>query len=158
MTPSDNATDIVILTHNRLDHLIATVDALEQRTPEPIRITVVDNASGPGAAQLAGRNPRRFHKVILRPTNEHTSAFQHGIDATTSDPYIVTDPDIVVPDLQPSWLARLRGLMDSHPDFGLIGVGLDNANRPPVLDPEVIDPASSSTTRSSRRASARSCR
>jgi glycosyl transferase family 2 len=142
VTPSDIATDIVILTHNRLDHLIATVDALEQRTPEPIRITVVDNASGPELRNWLAANRDRFHKVILRPTNEHTSAFQHGIDATTSDPYIVTDPDIVVPDLQPSWLARLHGLMERHPDFGLIGVGLDNTNRPPVLDPEVIDPAS----------------
>jgi glycosyl transferase family 2 len=136
------ATDIVILSHNRLEHLIATVEALEQRTPEPIRITIVDNASGPETRNWLAANRQRFARVILRAENEHTSAFQHGIDATTSDPYIVTDPDIVVPDLQPSWLARLHGLMERHPDFGLIGVGLDNANRPPVLDPEVIDPAS----------------
>ena len=79
--------------------------------------------------------------MILRPTNEHVSAFQHGIDATTSDPYVVTDPDIVVPDLEPSWLARLHDLMDRHPDFGLIGIGLDQANRPEVLGPEQVDPA-----------------
>jgi hypothetical protein len=132
------ATDIIILTHNRLDHLVATVDALERRTPEPIRITIVDNASGPELRNWLAANRHRFHAVILRSDNEHVAAFQHGIDATTSDPYIVTDPDIVVPDLQPSWLARLRDLMDRHSDFGLIGVGLDQANRPPVLDPEVI--------------------
>ena len=74
MTPSDIATDIVILTHNRLDHLIATVDALEQRTPEPIRITVVDNASGPELRNWLADNRDRFHKIVLRPTNEHTSA------------------------------------------------------------------------------------
>jgi glycosyl transferase family 2 len=135
------ATDIIILTHNRLDHLVATIDALERYTPEPIRITVVDNASGPELRNWLAENRDRLHKVILRADNEHVAAFQHGIDATTSDPYIVTDPDIVVPDLQPSWLARLHGLMARHPDFGLIGVGLDQANRPPVLDPEVIDEA-----------------
>lgn len=134
-------TDIIILTHNRLDHLVATVDALQERTPEPIRITIVDNASGPELRNWLAGNRARFHQVILRPTNEHVPAFQHGIEATTSDPYIVTDPDIVVPDLQPSWLARLHDLMDRHPDFGLIGIGCDLVNRPGVLGPEVIDPA-----------------
>jgi hypothetical protein len=134
-------TDIIILTHNRLDHLIATVDALEASTPEAVRITVVDNASGPELRNWLAANRHRLHNVILRPTNEHVAAFQHGIDATTSDPYIVTDPDIVVPKLEPSWLARLHDLMDRHPDFGLIGIGLDQGNRPPVLGPEEIDPA-----------------
>jgi hypothetical protein len=136
-----NATDIIVLTHNRLDHLVATVEALEARTPEPFRITVVDNASGPDVRNWLAANRGRFARVILRPTNEHVSAFQHGIDATTSDPYVVTDPDIVVPDLEPSWLARLHDLMDRHPDFGLIGIGLDQGNRPAVLGPEEIDPA-----------------
>jgi len=135
------ATDIVILTHNRLDHLEATVDALERHTPEPIRITVVDNASGPELRNWLAANRERFHDVILRPANEYTAAFQHGIDATSSDPFVVTDPDIVVPDLQPSWLAQMLALMERHPDFGLLGIGLEGANRPPVLDPEVIDPA-----------------
>jgi hypothetical protein len=135
-------TDIIILTHNRLDHLIATVDALEARTaPGAFRITVVDNASGPELRNWLAAHRARLHNVILRPTNEHVAAFQHGIDATTSDPYIVTDPDIVVPELEPTWLEHLHSLMDRHPDFGLIGIGLDQANRPPVLGPEEIDPA-----------------
>ncbi|HEU0023998.1 MAG TPA: glycosyltransferase [Thermoleophilaceae bacterium] len=134
-------TDIVILTHDRLDHLVATVEALETRTREPIRITIVDNASGPELRNWLAANAHRFARVILRPTNEHVPAFQHGIDATTSDPYVVTDPDIIVPDLEPSWLARLHDLMERHPDFGLIGIGLDQANRPDVLGPEEVDPS-----------------
>ncbi len=130
-------TDIIILSHNRLEHLVATVEALEDNTPEPIRITIVDNASGPESRNWLSANRHRFERVILRAENEHVAAFQHGIDATLSDPYIVTDPDIVVPDMRPSWLARMHDLMDRHPDFGLIGIGLDNANRPAVLDPEV---------------------
>jgi hypothetical protein len=119
---------------------VATVDALEARTPEPIRITVVDNASGPELRNWLAANRHRFANVVLRPTNEHVPAFQHGIDATTSDPYVVTDPDIVVPDLEPSWLGRLHDLMRRHPDFGLIGIGLDQVNRPEVLGIERVDP------------------
>jgi hypothetical protein len=69
-------------------------------------------------------------------------AFNHGIAATTSDPFVVTDPDVVVPDLEPSWLARMLGMLEKHPDFGLLALGLDPINRPPphVLEPEVIEP------------------
>jgi Glycosyl transferase family 2 len=133
--------DIVMLTHDRLEHLVATVDALEARTPEPYRLTIVDNASGPAVRNWLGENRRRFHRLIMRPTNEHVPAFTHGIAATVSDPFVVTDPDVIVPALEPSWLSRMLELVERHPDFGLIGVGLEQVNRPAVLGPHVIDPA-----------------
>jgi hypothetical protein len=134
--------DIVMLTHNRLDHLVQAVDALEERTPEPYRLTVVDNASGPEVRNWLAANRRRFAHLILRDANEHVAAFAHGIAVTSSDPFVVTDPDVVVPDLEPSWLAQMLDLLARHPDFGLIGLGCDPSNRPPppVLEPEVIDP------------------
>ena len=132
--------DIIMLTHDRLEHLVATIDALEARTPEPYRLTIVDNASGPELRNWLHENRHRFHQLILRPTNEHVPAFTHGIEGTLSDPYVVTDPDVIVPELEPSWLARMLHLMERHPDFGLIGAGLDQVNRPPVIPPEAIDP------------------
>jgi hypothetical protein len=135
------ATDIVLLAHDRLDHLVATVDALESRTRTPFRLTVVDNASGPRTRAWLTANRPRFERLILRPTNEHVAAFEHGIRATDSDPFMLADPDLVVPEQEPDWLERMLALMDAHPDFGLIGVGLDPVNRPSVLPPEAIDPA-----------------
>jgi glycosyl transferase family 2 len=132
--------DIVLLSHNRLDHLIRTVEALHTRTPEPFRLTLVDNASESEVRNWLDANRRLFHRVIPLPENEHLPAFQRGIEATTSDPYVVSDPDLVVPELEPSWLDRLQNLMERHPDFGLIGVGLDPVNRPLVLDPEPHSP------------------
>jgi hypothetical protein len=133
--------DIVMLTYNRLDHLVATVDALEARTPEPYRLTIVDNASGADVRSWLADNRHRFHQVILRPENEHLPAFQHGIAATTSDPFLLAEPDLIVPELEPSWLSRLRAVFDANPDFGLVGMGLEPGNRPPVLGPEVIEPS-----------------
>jgi hypothetical protein len=138
---TDDAIDIVLLTFNRLDYLVETVDALEARTREPYRLTIVDNASGADVRTWLAENRHRFHQIILRPANEHLPAFQHGIDATTSDPYILAEPDLIVPDLEPCWLGRLKGMLDAHPDFGIVGMGLDEGNRPSVLGPEVIDPA-----------------
>lgn len=139
-TVKNGPIDIIMLTYNRLDHLVATVDALEARTPEPYRLTIVDNASGPEVRNWLAENSHRFERVILRPQNEHVPAFTHGIEATLSDPFVVTDPDVVVPELEPSWLARMLELVERHPDFGLIGIGLDQVNRPDVLEPEAIDP------------------
>ena len=132
--------DIVMLVYNRLDHLITTVESIEANTPEPYRLTVVDNASGADVRAWLGENRHRFHQIIPRATNEHLPAFQHGIEATTSNPFILTEPDLILPELEPSWLSRQLALMERHPDFGIIGMGLEPVNRPSVLGPEVIEP------------------
>ena len=129
-------TDIILLSHNRLDYLAATVDALFERTPEPFRLTIVDNASRPDVRNWLAANRDRIHRVIALPENEHVPAFQYGIDATTSDPYVVSDPDVEVPQLQPSWLARLHGLLERHPDYGLVGVAFAGQELP---DAEIVD-------------------
>jgi Glycosyl transferase family 2 len=132
-------TDIIMLTHNRLEHLVATVDALEQRTQAPYRLTIVDNASGPDVRNWLSSERHRFHRVILRPVNEFLRSLNVGIAETVSDPFMVTDPDLIVPELEPCWLTRLHTLMARHPDFGLLGVGLDQSNLPSVQEPEQID-------------------
>ena len=137
-------TDIVILSHNRLDHLVRTVDALETRTTAPFRITIVDNASGPEVRNWLHENRARFHQLKLLDENLYPGssgpALQIGIDATTSDPVVVTDPDLVVPDLTPCWLTQMLGILDRHPDFGILGIGLDQSNLPPVQEPEKLAP------------------
>ena len=130
-------TDVVLLTHDRLEHLVATVTALRERTrDEEIRITVVDNASGADVRRWLAEHRDWFHQVIARPTNDGVPAVQEGIEATESDPFVVSDPDLVVPDLDPSWLRRLRAILDRHPDLGLVAVDLDPSNSP-LSDEEV---------------------
>ena len=137
-------TDIVILTHNRLDHLEAMIDAMEERTKAPFRITIVDNASGPEVRNWLQANRSRFHQLILLEENLYPGssgpALQIGIDATTSDPVVVTDPDLVVPDVGPCWLTQMLGILDRHPDFGILGIGLDQSNLPPITPPENLSP------------------
>jgi hypothetical protein len=137
-------TDIVMLTHNRLDHLVATVDALEARTTAPFRITIVDNASGPEVRNWLQDNRSRFHQLIMLEENLYPGssgpALQVGIDATTSDLVVATDPDLVVPDLSPCWLTQMLDILERHPDFGILGIGLDQSNLPPVQEPENLAP------------------
>jgi hypothetical protein len=135
-----DVTDIIMLTHNRLAHLVETVDALEARTDAPYRLTIVDNASDPEVRNWLSENRHRFHQLILLGENEFLRALNHGIAATTSDPYMVTDPDLIVPEQQPCWLTSMRDTLDRHPDFGLLGIGLDQSNLPAVQEPERIEP------------------
>src|ERR1700754_3860515 len=139
----DQVLDLILLTHNRLAHLVATVDALEERTRSPYRLTIVDNASGPEVRNWLAANRARFHGLVLLAENEFLPALNHAIPETTSDPFIVTDPDLIVPepDGDRCWLTQMRELMERHPDFGLIGIGLDQSNLPPVQEPEAIDPS-----------------
>ena len=96
--------------------------------------------------------------MILRAENTFLRALNDGIAATTSDPFMVTDPDLVVPELSPCWLTTMRDVMDRHPDFGVLGIGLDQSNLPSVQAPESINRQRSSTARSSRGRLARSFR
>src|SRR6201999_1040853 len=94
----DQVLDLILLTHNRLAHLVATVDALEERTRSPYRLTIVDNASGPEVRNWLAANRARFHGLVLLAENEFLPALNHAIPETTSDPFIVTDPDLIVPE------------------------------------------------------------
>ena len=82
-------TDIVMLTHNRLDHLSRRSMRSSSGPLRPSAITIVDNASGPEVRNWLHANRARFHQLILLEENLYPGssgpALQIGIDATTSD-------------------------------------------------------------------------
>ena len=64
-----DAIDIVLLTYNRLEYLVATVEALRERTPEPFRLTIVDNASESSVRNWLAEHRHFFHQVIFQAQN-----------------------------------------------------------------------------------------
>jgi hypothetical protein len=157
--------DIILLSYNRTDYLAAMVDALEQRTRWPHRLTIVDNASGPRTREWLRANADRFERVIWNGSNEHLAGFRHGIEATGGEFYVLSDADLVVaePDGDECWLTRLVALAARHPDFGLIGVRLDSISAArnshlaaaPVIDGELIETATGVWLNLIRRAALR---
>lgn len=67
--------DIIVLSYNRLDYLVRTFEALFERTPEPIRLTVIDNASSSDVRNWLMANRSRFHQPLLQPENEPIAGF-----------------------------------------------------------------------------------
>jgi hypothetical protein len=140
--------DIVLLAYNRVDYLRRMVDALEEHTVWPYRLTVVDNVSGPETRQWLRDNAQRFHRIIFNDRNEHLAGHQRGIEATTSDLFVVSDADLLPhpPTEEGCWLTRLVHLSERHPDFGLIASRIDSDSirtwafgDAPVVDGEIIE-------------------
>lgn len=128
MDDPDDAIDISVLSYERTGYLEAMLDALAANTRWPHRITIVDNASSPAHRQWLRARESRVHRIVYNPVNEHLAAHQHGIDATSSELFVVTDADLVVPapgDDGRCWLTRLVAQMRAHEDYALIGARLD---------------------------------
>lgn len=148
---TDDPVDIVILAFNRLAHLVRMVDAIEERTTHPHRITIVDNGSEADVRAWLHANRHRFHQVIFNQRNEHLAGLQRGIERTTSRRYVVSDADLIPPDPVNGhcWLGELDALMDRHEDFGMIGCRIEGLPMPAwhriggpdtkVVDDELIE-------------------
>lgn len=126
--------DIVFLTYNRLEYFKQTVAALINNTRYPYNIIIVDNNSNDEFKNFLSINSKLFDKIIYNNKNEWTSAFQKGIDVTTSDPFILSDPDILVPNLEKvCWLERVINLHEQYPEIGLLALNLSDDNKPPKM-------------------------
>lgn len=148
--PVADPVDVILLVYNRLEYLERMVDALERHTVWPHRITIVDNASGPSTRQWLRTNAGRFHQIVWNPRNEHLAGHQRGIEATSSELFVVSDADLVPHPPGPGgcWLTRLVDLARRHDDFGLIATRIDSESirtasfdRAPVVDGEIIEAA-----------------
>jgi GT2 family glycosyltransferase len=112
---ANSSLGVVVVTRNRLGSLRRTLAQLEA-LPERPRIVVVDNASSDGtAAAVAREHPG----VTLIPLDRNRGATARTIGARALDlPYVAFADD-------DSWwapgaLARAAGVLDAHPQVGLV--------------------------------------
>jgi GT2 family glycosyltransferase/cyclopropane fatty-acyl-phospholipid synthase-like methyltransferase len=126
--------DIIFLTHDRIKYFFQTISALITNTRYPYRIIVVDNASADELKTYLRQSEILYDEIIYNKQNEWTNAFQYGIDVSESDPFIVSDPDILVPAMEGKcWLEKILELHKKYPEMGLIALNLDPANKPKKL-------------------------
>ena len=89
---------IIIVTYNSATEIGPCLDSLVGHTaPFPTTITVVDNASSDGTADLVRRGWPSV-QVIASPVNEGFSRANNiGIRATSGDYVLLLNPDTVAP-------------------------------------------------------------
>lgn len=124
-------TDVVITTYNRLGLLTRTLAYFWERTASPYHLQVIDDASteGNGAylrgLQAEGKISRvRIHtRTVGIPSHLRSLA-----RITTSDPLIFSDDDILVPKLEPDWLARGLAAMEKWTKLGMLALNTPGCN------------------------------
>lgn len=113
---------IIVVTYNSATEIGACLDSLVGHTaPFPTTITVVDNASTDGTAQLV-RDRWPGVQVIESPTNVGFSRANNlGIRATSGDYVLLMNPDTVAP---PGAVQTLVRGLAAHPDAAIAGARL----------------------------------
>lgn len=129
MSNSDPRIAVVMITHNRRDEVLVSLDHLT-RLPERPRIVVVDNASTDGtAAALA----RRYPQVEVLPAGGNLGAAARNLGVRhVQAPYVALCDDDTW--WEPGSLAHAADLFDKHPRLavavGRIFVGPEEQEDP----------------------------
>ena len=118
-------TDIVIATQNRRALLKRTVACIVERTRSPYRLMLIDDGSeGDDAAYVQALRERRWLAYVLRRERPAGIAanLREALDVAKTDTFVFTDDDVLCPDVEPDWLARLQAAMASRPRLGLLAL------------------------------------
>jgi GT2 family glycosyltransferase len=110
MNNGDPRIAVVMITHNRREEVLASLDRLT-RLPERPRIVVVDNASVDGTADAVAR---RFPQVEVLPTSGNLGAAARNLGVRYVDAkYVALSDDDTW--WEPGSLAHAADLFDAHP-------------------------------------------
>jgi glycosyltransferase involved in cell wall biosynthesis len=118
--------NITIVTHNRRDLTIRTLDSLLAKTRGRFVVNIVDNGSRDGTGEylssLAGADNVRIH--LLRRNMGVAVAANLGWAAVRAPYYVKIDNDVEI--LEGTWLERLLSTMRRNPAIGMAGYRLCN--------------------------------
>lgn len=110
MSSGDPRIAVVMITHNRRDEVLASLDRLT-RLPERPHIVVVDNASADGTA---GAVARRFPQVEVLPAGGNLGAAARNLGVRhVQTPYVALSDDDTW--WEPGSLAHAADVFDAHP-------------------------------------------
>jgi len=128
-----SAIDIVVTTRNRLHLLPRTINHILTRTRSPYRLHVIDDRSENDLVRnylLSLYEQGRIHNLVLRRYQAgQLSNLNVAVWLTYSDPVVLTDDDVLCPDVEPDWLARGRKAMLRRPKLGVLALDHPGAAR-----------------------------
>jgi GT2 family glycosyltransferase len=129
--PERSAADIVVLTYNGSELLPTALEAILGQRYEPVSITVVDNGSTDGSAELVRRRWPSV-KLVQLPHNVGVAAgLNRGLEAGDA-PFVALVNDDV--QLDPDWLGELVGALEAHPGAASATGKMLSFSRPELID------------------------
>ncbi len=122
-------TSIVILTMNEVELTQACIASIEQHTPEPYELIMVDNGSTDGTHQFLDSLDAT---CIFNDSNlGFGGGCNQGIAASRGERILFLNNDTVV---TPGWLSAMHNVLDKHPDVGLVGPRSNYVSGPQNID------------------------
>ncbi len=120
-----NKFDIVLLTFNRRKMLQRTLESIAERTRTPYRLIVVDNCSNDGTVKWL-RNKKKQgiidELVEISKPQGLCHAYNEGFKLVSSEYFITTQDDLLLPDIKPCWFPVMKDLLDRHPKYGAVAM------------------------------------
>lgn len=110
--------DIFLTTYERQDFARECVRYIKERTKTPYRLFIIDN----GGNEWAKEDPDIFLYVGLGNNVGIHAAWNIALSLAESPYFITSDPDLLVPDLQPDWLSQMVKFMDDRPGYAAISL------------------------------------
>lgn len=108
--------DIFLTTFLRQEFTRECIKYLKERTKTPYRLFIIDNGGNEEFKSEA------FLYIGLGRNIGIHGAWNLALSLAESDYFITSDPDLLVPELSPDWLAQMVALMDQRPDYGCISM------------------------------------
>lgn len=116
-------TDIIVTTYNRLPYFKRTLHAIFVRTKSPFQLYLIDDGSTEGNARFILDNAYRTNGIVLKADRRGIS---HNVllasQLATTDIFVLTDDDVLCPDIDPDWLSRGLSLMEKYPNLAAMAL------------------------------------
>ena len=108
--------NIFITAYLRQDFTRKCIQYLKERTKTPYTLFLLDNG---GNSEF--RKDVDYYVGFGQNMGIH-AAWNTALALSTTDYFITTDNDLLVPDLEPDWLSQMIKFMDERPDYGAISL------------------------------------
>lgn len=126
-------TSIIILTFNQLEYTKRCMESIQEHTPEPHEIIVVDNGSTDGTREYLQRlaQDRSEIRLILNQENRGFAAGNNqAIEKAEGDYILLLNNDVVVTQ---GWLGTLIEHMNKTLDAGMVGPMSNSVSGPQLV-------------------------
>ncbi len=128
-------TSIIILAHNQLDDTRQCLASIEQNTPLPHELILVDNGSTDGTPEFFRQyaSSRDNVRVVFNRANLGFSAGNNqGLALAQGETVLLLNNDTVVTQ---GWLERMLSVLERHPETGLVGPVSNSVSGPQLVSP-----------------------
>jgi GT2 family glycosyltransferase/glycosyltransferase involved in cell wall biosynthesis len=133
-------TSIIVLVHDQAELTERCLRSIDEHTPERHELILVDNGSGDQASGLLRRWVNERENVVLVRNGDNrgfAGGNNQGLALARGGRIVLLNNDTEV---TPGWLERMHGVLDRHPETGIVGATSNRAAGPQQVEDADYEP------------------